>query len=70
MKQHVKFPIPKNRVEDAHYLTQLMQQRQYQPLIDRELTLSQVADAYRKVRPGEKIGKVAIKLTITYITTA
>lgn len=62
MKQQVKFPIPKNRVEDALYLTQLMQQRQYQPLIDREFTLEDVAEAYRYVRTGEKIGNVVLRV--------
>jgi len=61
-KQQVMFPIPKIDVAHAHYLRDLMHSGDYQPMIDREYSINEIADAYRYVLTGEKIGNVLIRV--------
>lgn len=61
-KKKVHFPIPKNLKTDADYLCDLLQTRQYLPLIDRTYTLDEIIDAFHYVESGEKIGNVLLKI--------
>lgn len=61
-KQQVHFPIPKNNRADADFICNLMQKKQYQPLIDRTYSLNNIADAFRYVETGEKVGNVLLEI--------
>jgi len=61
-QQRVHFPIPKNSRSDADYLLGLMQNRQYQPLIDRTFSLENIREAFNYVETGEKIGNVLLEI--------
>jgi len=61
-KQQVQFPIPKNSRADADYLCDLMRKKQFEPLVDRTYSLENIADAFRYVETGEKIGNVLIEI--------
>lgn len=58
----VLFPLPKSLKEDALYLADLVEQGAYKPLIDRVYPLDEIADAYRYVETGGKIGNVVIEV--------
>jgi len=61
-KKKVLFPIPKNLKSDADYLCGLLQSGQYLPLTDRTYMFDEIADAFRYVESGEKIGNVLLKI--------
>ena len=50
------------RVEDLHYLKELVQKGQFRPLIDRSYPLEQIADAHAYVDAGRKRGSVVITM--------
>jgi len=61
-RQQVKFPIPKALVSDAIEIADLMAKGQFNPLVDRSYPLAEIADAYRYVLSGQKIGNVLIDM--------
>ena len=61
-KRKVLFPIPKSTQADAQYLCDLMAQGAYTPMVDRSYPLEEIADAYRYVEQGMKVGNVVIKI--------
>ncbi len=56
----VLFPIPKISKEDIIFLKKLMEKGKFKPVIDRYYSLRQIAEAYRYVDTGQKIGNVVI----------
>jgi NADPH:quinone reductase-like Zn-dependent oxidoreductase len=61
-KQRVLFPLPENTKQDADYLTNLMEIGVYKPVVDKSYPLDDIAEAFRYVETGMKIGNVAIKI--------
>ena len=58
----VILPLPKDRVESVRLMKKLLEEGKFLPLIDREYPLEKVADAYRYVEKGQKIGNVIITI--------
>jgi NADPH:quinone reductase-like Zn-dependent oxidoreductase len=56
----VMFPLPKRDPQMVSYFKELIESRQFKPLIDRRYPLSQIVEAYRYVETGQKIGNVVI----------
>lgn len=56
------FAIPKNLMANLGTIRDLIEQGKFRPVIDREYSLEQIADAYRFVAKGEKIGNVIIRI--------
>lgn len=63
MKQKVIFPIPVNIKRSIQFIKDLIEKNKFKPLIDRKYPLAQIAEAYRYVDSGQKIGNVIIDLT-------
>ena len=61
-KQRVLFPLPENTKQDADYLTNLMEIGVYKPVVDKSYPLDDIAEAFRYVETGMKIGNVGIKI--------
>jgi len=58
----VLFPIPTIAKDDVKFLAELAGSGKFRPVIDRTYPLEQIADAYRYVETGQKIGNVVITL--------
>ncbi|MFK5973204.1 MAG: zinc-binding dehydrogenase [Flavobacteriaceae bacterium] len=58
----IVFPFPENIKESIRFVKKLMEQEKFKPHIDRRYPLEQIADAYRYVEKGEKIGNVIIAM--------
>jgi NADPH:quinone reductase-like Zn-dependent oxidoreductase len=58
----VLFPIPKHDQEMMGYFRELLESGKLTPVIDRTYSLDQIAEAYRYVETGQKIGNVVISL--------
>jgi NADPH:quinone reductase-like Zn-dependent oxidoreductase len=58
----VMFPIPKHDQEMVGYLKELIESGEFKPVIDRTYSLDQIAEAYRYVETGQKIGNVVISV--------
>jgi NADPH:quinone reductase-like Zn-dependent oxidoreductase len=58
----VVFPIPTINQEDVTFLKNLVVNGAYKPVLDREYSLEQIAEAYRYVETGQKVGNVIIKV--------
>ncbi len=56
------FPLPTITIDDVLFLKDLVEKGHFKPVIDREYTLEQVADAYRYVETGMKTGNVVIRV--------
>ncbi|MBI1288856.1 MAG: zinc-binding dehydrogenase [Flavobacteriales bacterium] len=58
--KHVKFPLPLDRPRSVNLMAELLQKGEFKPLIDRTYPLEEIADAFRYVLSGKKIGNVTI----------
>jgi NADPH:quinone reductase-like Zn-dependent oxidoreductase len=58
----VIFPIPKNLMASLVSIRALVESGSFKPVIDREYPLDKIADAYRYVATGQKIGNVIINM--------
>lgn len=58
----VMFPVPKHDQEMVRHFKGLIESGTFKPVIDRRLRLDEIADAYRYVETGQKIGNVVIKV--------
>jgi len=56
------FTIPKKLMEHLAHIKELVEQRQFVPLIDRHYPLEKIAEAYTYVASGQKIGNVIINI--------
>ncbi len=62
-RKRVIFPVPVNITRSLIYLQKLMAQEKFTAVIDRSYPLEQIADAFRYVETGHKVGNVMIKLS-------
>lgn len=58
--KHVKFPLPLDRPKSVNLMAELLEKGKFKPLMDRTYTLEEIADAFRYVLSGKKIGNVVI----------
>jgi NADPH:quinone reductase-like Zn-dependent oxidoreductase len=56
------FPIPTISKEDVIILKELVETRQYKPVIDKYYSLAQIVEATRYVESGQKTGNVVIRI--------
>ncbi len=56
----VVFPFPVEGQEMVRFLRGLMETGEFRPVIDRRYPLERIADAYRYVETGQKIGNVVV----------
>jgi len=56
------FPIPTISKEDVLFLKELVEKREFKPVIDRKYNFDQIIEAYRYVESGQKTGNVVIKI--------
>jgi len=61
-QRKVLFPIPENTQEDAEYISQLMAAGKFKPVIDRIVSIDDIADAYHYAETGMKTGNVVIQM--------
>ncbi|GAA0880596.1 NAD(P)-dependent alcohol dehydrogenase [Algoriphagus jejuensis] len=64
-KQKVKFPIPLDVQQSLRQMEQLLLEGKFNPLVDRTVKLSQIAETYAYVASGQKIGNVILDLSKT-----
>ncbi len=60
--RRVLFPIPTINKEVLHLFKELAEKEKYKPVIDKQYTLEQTAEAYCYVETGYKIGNVVITI--------
>jgi NADPH:quinone reductase-like Zn-dependent oxidoreductase len=58
----VMFPVPKHDQEMVRHFKGLIECGTFKPVIDRRHRLDEIAEAYRYVETGQKIGNVVIKV--------
>jgi NADPH:quinone reductase-like Zn-dependent oxidoreductase len=58
----VMFPIPKHNQEMVKHASALIESGEFKPVVDRTYPLDNIADAYRYVETGQKIGNVVISV--------
>lgn len=58
----VLFPIPTANKEDILFLKELVEKREFKPVIDRQYKLDQIVEAYKYVESGQKTGNVVVKI--------
>ena len=56
----VKFPFPTNRSRSVRLIKKLSEEEKFRAVIDRTYSLDKIAEAYRYVEQGQKIGNVVI----------
>ncbi|WP_330290680.1 NAD(P)-dependent alcohol dehydrogenase [Streptomyces sp. NBC_00576] len=56
----VKFPFPTQDQAMVRYFGELMEAGEFRPVVDRRYPLEEIADAYRYVETGQKVGNVVI----------
>jgi NADPH:quinone reductase-like Zn-dependent oxidoreductase len=60
--RHVRFPIPVDSPRSVRIMAELLERGEYRPVIDRTYKMDQVADAFRYVLTGQKIGNVILRI--------
>ena len=58
--RRVLFPLPKDDQQIVRYLRERIQAGEFRPVIDRTYPLDDIAEAYRYVDTGQKVGNVVI----------
>jgi NADPH:quinone reductase-like Zn-dependent oxidoreductase len=60
--KRVIFPVPYNIKKSMAIVQELLEQGKFRPMIDRSYPLEEIAEAYRYVLTGQKIGNVIINV--------
>lgn len=58
----VKFPYPANKQGSVNFVKNLLAEGKFKPVIDKTYPLENIAEAFRYVLTGEKIGNVIVKI--------
>lgn len=61
-KKKVIFPIPYNVQKTLPFIKNLLERKEFKPVIDREYSLDEISKAYEYVMTGEKTGNVIISV--------
>ena len=56
----MRFPIPDNIPATLALVTRLLREGRFLPLIDRSVALGEIAEAFRYVASGQKIGNLIL----------
>jgi len=62
LSKKVIFPLPYSKQKTIPYISNLLEQGRFKPVIDREYSLEDISKAYAYVITGEKTGNVIINL--------
>lgn len=60
--KQVRFPFPTDRPRTINMMAELLAEKKFLPLIDREYEMDNVAEAFSYVLTGQKIGNVILKI--------
>lgn len=60
--RHVKFPLPLNRRKSVTLIASLLANGEFDPVIDRIYLTEEVAEAFRYVLSGKKLGNVILRI--------
>jgi NADPH:quinone reductase-like Zn-dependent oxidoreductase len=58
----VKFPLPTDIKRSMKFISELLAQNTFMPVIDRKYNLAQISEAYEYVMTGQKTGNVIIEI--------
>jgi NADPH:quinone reductase-like Zn-dependent oxidoreductase len=61
-RRRVLFPLPRNDNGMAQHFKGLIESGAFRPVIDRRYPLDEIADAYRYVETGQKVGNVVVTI--------
>ncbi|QNL20650.1 NAD(P)-dependent alcohol dehydrogenase [Hyphobacterium sp. CCMP332] len=61
-KKKVKFPLPFDVNKSLSFVSQILSEGKFNPLIDRVYTLDQIKEAYAYVISGQKVGNVILNM--------
>jgi NADPH:quinone reductase-like Zn-dependent oxidoreductase len=64
----VRFPYPQNRLESVRFISKLMEEGRFEPVIDRKYKLEDAAEAFNYVETGEKTGNVVLTFNSDIVT--
>lgn len=62
--KRVVFSMPKNIPDTLRFIRDLIVQGKFRPVIDRRYPFEQIADAYRYVGTGQKVGNVVLTMEV------
>ena len=61
-RKKVIFLPPKEISQTLSFIKELVEQRKFRPVIDRKYPLEEIAEAYKYVATGQKVGNVVIEM--------
>ena len=65
MGKKVKFPVPYKKEISVSIIQNMLQQKTFKPMMDREYPLEDIVEAFNYVESGQKIGNVLLKINST-----
>lgn len=61
-KRNIYFPVPTTRKKELVEIARLLEEKSFNPLVDKEFELENIVQAYEYVETGQKLGNVVVKI--------